>query len=684
MGRRGRWPDRAHPLSVIDRFLAQTTGRPNRRMKRHDTLTELLDDLRTADRSIRFIDGEDKESFVSFADLWDRAGRMLAQLQSGGMQAGDELIIFSRSNEDFLIAYWAAVLGGIVPVPIAVGISDEHRHKLFRVARKLNRPRLFTDSEMLDRLTAFAAEKGLRRGAALLGSNAFTSADPESGPSGQIVDRAADDIGFVQYSSGSTSEPKGIVLTHRNLTSTVYSMGDRLGFNEDDIALSWMPLTHDMGLIGYHLTMLAAGMDHAIMDTSVFVRRPLLWLSKASEMRATQIASPNFGYKHYLKAFERRPVTDIDLSCIKLLLNGAEPISVDLCEQFIRTLEPLGFKRRAMLPVYGLAEATLGVTFSPLDRDYEHIVVKRHSLKIGEAFEPTTKDDEDAVSFVKLGHSIDGCDVRIVDDSDQPLDDGAVGNIHIRGENVTAGVYGDKERTAEIFSDGGWLRTGDCGAIVDGELVVTGRAKDIIIVNGQNYYPHDIEEIVAKIQDLDLGKVVVAGAKPAGAQVEELLVFVLHRKDLESLAVLAEQIRDVVGARAALEVDRVIPIPRVPKTTSGKVQRSALANAYLDGEYDDVLAELDKLAGGQDEAEDSSEAPMVRDLLAIAAEFSKERRIGPDDNLFEVGISSLTLTEIMLAIDEKLPGQIDVNDLFDYPTIRELAGFIESQQAEAS
>lgn len=653
-------------------------------MKRQDTLTALLDQHRTADRSIRFIDGEDQESVVSFGDLWQRALRMLAVLQSAGMDPGDELIIFSRSNEQFLIAYWAAILGGIVPVPIAVGISDEHRHKLFRIARKLKKPRLFTDAEMLERLMAFAAEKGIRRARDLLAGNTFIGGDPADGPAGEIVSREPDDLGFVQYSSGSTSEPKGIMLTHRNLVSTVYSMGDRLEFTPDDVALSWMPLTHDMGLIGYHLTMLAAGMDHVIMDTGVFVRRPLLWMSKTSELRVTQIASPNFGYKHYLKAFERRPQTDLDLSCIKLLLNGAEPISVELCEEFIRTLEPLGFRRQAMLPVYGLAEATLGVTFSPLHRDYEHIVVRRHSLRIGETFETTTDEDEDAVSFVKLGHAIDGCDYRIVDDNDRPLGEGAVGNIQIRGENVTVGVYRDAERTAEIFCDGDWLRTGDCGVVVDGELVVTGRAKDIIIVNGQNYYPHDIEEIVARIHDLDLGKVVVAGAKPASSQVEELLVFVLHRKGADSLVGLAEQIRDVVGTRAGLEVDHVIPIPRIPKTTSGKVQRAALAEAYLDGEYDEVLAELDALGRATGEGPSEREPPMVRELLGIAAEFSKERRIGPDDNLFEVGISSLTLTEIMLAIDEKLPGQIDVNDLFDYPTIRELAGFIETQQAEAS
>ena len=651
-------------------------------MNRHDTLTDLLKHHRTADRSIRFIDGENDETVVSFGQLWDRALRMLAVLQAAGMQPNDELIIFSRSNERFLIAYWAAVLGGIVPVPVAVGISDEHRHKLFRIARKLHNPRLFTDAETLERLTAFAAEQGIRRARQLLDGNTFVEADPEAGPAGSVASRVPDDLGFVQYSSGSTSEPKGIMLTHRNLTSTVHAMGDRLGFSADDVALSWMPLTHDMGLIGYHLTMLNAGMDHAIMDTSVFVRRPLLWMSKTSELRATQIASPNFGYKHYLKAFERRQPVDLDLSCVKLLLNGAEPISVELCEEFLRALAPFGLKRQAMLPVYGLAEATLGVTFSPRNRDYEHITVKRHSLRIGDPFEATTGDDEDAVSFVKLGHAIEGCEYRIVDDNDVRLADGAVGNIQIRGENITVGVYRSAEKTAEIFCDGDWLRTGDCGVVVDGELVVTGRAKDIIIINGQNYYPHDIEEIVARIHDLDLGKVVVCGAKPAHGPVEELLVFVLYRKDLESLVELANRIRDVVGTRAGLEVDHVIPINRIPKTTSGKVQRAALAEAYLDGEFDSVLSEIARLADSAGD-EGSAEPPMVRDLLAIAAEFSKERKIGPDDNLFEVGISSLTLTEIMLAIDEKLPGQVDVNDLFDYPTIRELAGFID-QQAEAS
>jgi acyl carrier protein len=209
--------------------------------------------------------------------------------------------------------------------------------------------------------------------------------------------------------------------------------------------------------------------------------------------------------------------------------------------------------------------------------------------------------------------------------------------------------------------------------MVDGELVITGRSKDIIIVNGQNYYPHDIEEIVAQLDGLDLGKVVVCGVTSPNSQVEELLVFLLYRQDIESFRSQATAVRDIVGEHAGLEVDHVIPVTRIPKTTSGKVQRVKLAAAYLDGDFDDAVRTLSDVA---DDGDDLDDDPLVREIELICREFSKERKIGPDDNLFEVGVSSLTLTEIILAVDESHPGKVDISDLFDYPTIRELANFI--------
>jgi acyl carrier protein len=208
--------------------------------------------------------------------------------------------------------------------------------------------------------------------------------------------------------------------------------------------------------------------------------------------------------------------------------------------------------------------------------------------------------------------------------------------------------------------------------IVDGELVITGRSKDIIIVNGQNYYPHDIEEIAAGADGLDLGKVVVGGTKGHGSQTEELLVFVLYRRDMDAFKPLVDEIRSRIGEHAGLEVDHVIPIAKVPKTTSGKVQRAALLGSYLDGEFDEIVRQM----APEGSVEPTDDDPLVAELELICREFSKDRTIGPDDDLFEVGVSSLALTEIVLAVDERYPGKLDISDIFDYPTLREIAAFM--------
>ena len=642
-------------------------------MDRYDTLTQILHVARTRDREIRFINGEKDEVVLPFSEVYARALKLLGSLQARGVERGNELVIFTRSNEHFVIAFWAAVLGGIIPVPVAVGISDEHRFKLFRILTQLDNGTLYTEPELLDRLRTFAADHDVAAVRSLLAERAVTDADLESGDEGQPVDPDPQSIAFIQYSSGSTSDPKGVCLTHDNLTANIAGILEGIQWNENERSLSWMPLTHDMGLIGYHLCAVSAGMDHAIMDTNVFVRRPLLWLQKASELKSTQLCSPNFGYKHFLKLFARKGIEGLDLSAVKLILNGAEPISWDLCQEFMTAMAPYGLDRRAMLPVYGLAEATLAVTFPALGTEYSRILVHRHSLKIGSTYEECEEGDSDAVSFLKVGKPIRFVEVRITDDDDRPVDDGVVGHIHIRGENVTRGIYNDPEAGGALFAEDHWLRTGDCGVFVDGELVITGRSKDIIIVNGQNYYPHDIEEIIAELDGLDLGKVVVAGVSLGSEQTEELLAFVLFRQDVESFRPVAEAVHAIVGEHTGLEIDHVIPVARIPKTTSGKVQRAHLATAYLDGEYDDVVSALQVIPDVDDDLDDD---PLVRELELICREFSKERKIGPDDNLFEVGVSSLTLTEIVLAVDEKYPGKLDISDLFDYPTIRELADFM--------
>ena len=643
-------------------------------VKLYNTMTELLAEARGKDRHIQFIDGERDESTVTFAELWERSLALLGSLQARGMQVGDELVIFSKSNEGFVIAFWAAMLGGIVPVPVAVGISDEHRFKLFRIIKQLKQGTLFTEQELLERLLEFSKQQGLDEVTAILESRSVLISDVSPGDHGELATLTPDDPAFIQYSSGSTSDPKGVCLSHRNLCTNIRAIVAATQWMEDDQSLSWMPLTHDMGLIGYHLSVMAAGMNHAVMDTSLFVRRPLLWMSKTNELRATQLCSPNFGYKHFLKLFERKGLDEgTDLSCVKLILNGAEPISWELCEDFLTKLAPFGLKHSSMYPVYGLAEATVGVSVGNPGDEPARITVDRHSLSIGEPYVEATPGEPHAVSFVRVGKAIRDVEIRIAGDDDTVLDDGRVGHIQLQGGSVTERIYGDEEATSALFSEDGWLRTGDCGVFVDGQLVITGRQKDIIIVNGQNYYPHDLEEIVAEIEGLDLGKVVIAGATPTGRGTEELLAFILYRQDLEAFAGLADQVRNIIGEHVGLEVDHVIPVSRIPKTTSGKVQRAHLLRDYLDGEFAELLSEM---APTEDASDEVDADPLVAELEVICREFSKERKIGADDNLFEVGVSSLTLTEIVLAIDERYPGKLDISDLFDYPTLREVAAFL--------
>jgi len=255
-------------------------------MTLHSTLVDLLDSQLSSDLHIEFVQSQDKVSTLTPARLKEHALRMLGTLQSLGMNPGDELVIHTQSNEDFLVAFWAAVLGGLVPVPVAVGISDEHRNKLLRIVSQLKDPRVFTTPELKERLESFASSSELAPEGLKSSSRWITHRDNSVQP-GQPVALNPADLAFVQYSSGSTGNPKGVCLTHKNVTTNVRAIIEAAGWTHADRALSWMPLTHDMGLIGFHLSVLAAGMTHVIMDTSAFVRRPKLWLSLAAERKST-------------------------------------------------------------------------------------------------------------------------------------------------------------------------------------------------------------------------------------------------------------------------------------------------------------------------------------------------------------------------------------------------------------
>jgi acyl-CoA synthetase (AMP-forming)/AMP-acid ligase II/aryl carrier-like protein len=399
--------------------------------------------------------------------------------------------------------------------------------------------------------------------------------------------------------------------------------------------------------------------------------------------RATITSSPNFGYRHYLKVLGDRAPGELDLSSIRLIHNGAEPISVELADEFMTRLAPVGLKRTAMYPVYGLAEATLVVSFpQPWEQMYQSIAVDRHTLNVGKTPTPLAKDHPDALTLMAVGQQVPYTEVRIAGDDDQALPDNHVGHILISGENVTKGYFENPEANAKGFTADGRLRTGDLGMIQNGRLFITGRAKEIIFVNGQNYYPHDIESIAIRAEGLELGKVVAAGVRPKGASTDDLILFVLHRMDMKEFLPTATQVARLVNEHTGLEVAHVVPVKRIPKTTSGKIQRHLLEADYLNGLYAAELAELDALraaaeAAGGVKATSTQIESQIKDICDSAL----ERNIDVNDNLFEIGASSLKLIEIHEQIDRAWPGLVDLTELFDFPTISELSRHLEGKLA---
>jgi acyl-CoA synthetase (AMP-forming)/AMP-acid ligase II/acyl carrier protein len=648
------------------------------------TLGELLEANRECSGGLTYLEGEQDSRTVGFGELYERAVGILYHLQRLGARPGDKMILFLGHNEQFIDGFWAGILGGIIPVPVALGISDEHRHKLLRIARRLGEAFLYTERRSLERIGAFAAEVGESETYERLRRRAFVVDELDDISRGGKVHRGgAEEVAFIQFSSGSTRQPKGVVLRHGNILANARGASEVCRFEERDVSLSWMPLTHDMGLIGFHLVMLCNRVQAHLMATELFIRRPLLWLELASRIGATILCAPNFGYQHYLRVLGERAVGGLDLSSVRLIFNGAEPISVPLCERFLERLAPARLARTAMYPVYGLAEASLAVSFPPPGRALRTVAVNRHRLGVGQRIEPREATDRDAVQFVSEGRAIPYCSVRIADEEDRELPEGRVGHVQIRGANVTEGYFEDPEANAAAFSADGWLRTGDLGVMHGGELYVTGRAKEIIFVNGQNYYPHDLEGLVQTLEGLELGKVVAAGVRKGGGAGEELVLFVLHRGGLAEFVALAGAARRRINEQTGLEVAEVVPVKRIPKTTSGKIQRHLLEQRYAAGHFDAELAELAGLRAAHGAGSARARSNIEAKLQAICAAALGGKRIGLEDNLFELGASSLKLIEIHEQIDRAYPGMIELTELFDFPTIAELARHLAGKLAAA-
>lgn len=641
-----------------------------------NTLHSLFKDLSNSDRGITFINNSKDDLHVSYKELFQNALLILGTLQKLGVRAGNEIVFQIQEPQSFIELFWACILGKITPVPINFAVTRELKNKLQNVLYILDSPYLVTSRENYTKNLSLDHEV-----ISLIKRNVIFSDNLKQGYLGQVVEVSSDDIAYIQFSSGSTGNPKGVILTHNNLLTNIDSIHCGIKSSEEgDRFFSWMPLTHDMGLIGFHLTPMAKGWDHYIMSTDLFMRNPSLWLNKISEYKITFTSSPNFGYQYILKHFNLEKNQDIDLSSLRVIVNGAEPISKDICLKFNEYFRDYSLKSKVIFPVYGLAEASLAVSFSNIEDEINSVQVDRNKLNIGDQIS-FIEDNESSINFVSVGKPIKNTYVRIVNHENNTLEKTYVGKIQIKGGNVTSGYYNNKEATEELITGDGWLNTGDLGFTdANGNLYIVGRDKDILFVNGINFYSHDLEQIAEKVPGIELGKIVVTAEFNSRLSRDEIVAFILYRGKLENFIRIRQACEKVISEEVGIYLDQVLPVKKIPKTTSGKVQRYRLLKEYLEGGFDEVKTQLNLLEGDIKSAEITlPETESEEKILQIWKKVLEKEDIGIHDDFFALGGNSLKASQLLMFLHEEMGVDASFEQLYRCRTIKELAGLIKYQ-----
>ncbi|MBU1454589.1 MAG: AMP-binding protein, partial [Proteobacteria bacterium] len=521
---------------------------------------------------------------LTYAELQTGALKLAAGLQHHNLEAGDTVAIMLPTGPGYFFSFFAVLLAGGIPVPLYPPARptqiEEHLRRHRGILRNAGAKILITMPEV--KSIAMLLKAQVETLEVVDTVDAFSGQETAFTP----IPVRAGDIAFIQYTSGSTGDPKGVALTHANLLANIRAMGQVTDVTAADVFVSWLPLYHDMGLIGAWLGSLYYGCRLVIMQPLSFLARPERWLWAIHNYHGTMSASPNFGYEFCCRRLDDDVLQGLDLSSWRLAFNGAEPVSPETISSFARRFFPYGFHPEAATPVYGLAESSVGLAFPPLGRGPLIDRVKRTILIESGRAEPAAPDDGTALRFVACGRPLPGHQIRIVDESGRELPDRQQGVLQFKGPSVTSGYFRNPEKTRSLFH-GDWLDSGDLAYIADGDVFITSRIKDIIIRGGRNVYPHELEEAVGNIADIRKGCVAVFASQDPDSGTERLIVLAeSRRKDAAIKEKLQRQIVNTAVDLLGMPPDEVVIAPpgTVLKTSSGKVRRAASRELYEKGE----------------------------------------------------------------------------------------------------
>lgn len=562
-----------------------------------DTALTLVDVLswhahHTPDRTHIFLAAAEKgqDDPLTYGWLWTTACQIAGGLQVRGLKRGDTVAIMLRTERDFFPTLMGILIAGCVPVPLYPPFrADRIEEYVTRQIRILQNAgaRLLITFNTVERVAGILLHQ-------VSSLDSVVTVDSVVATASTPVSIAQSDGALIQYTSGSTGNPKGVYLTHENLLANIRAIAHALKMNSGDVGVSWLPLYHDMGLIGAWLTTFYVGAPLLLMSPLTFLARPIRWLEAISRYHGTVSAAPNFAYDLCTTRIPDEDLAGIDLSSARALLNGSETVSPNTLTAFTERFAPYGLTDSAIVPVYGLAENSVALTVPTIGTPPHVDAVQRDLFQETGTAIPTKHHDKTALRFVSCGHSVPQHEIAVVDESGKRLPDRQQGHIIFRGPSATSSYFRNEEATRQLVDEDGWLHSGDLGYTADGNLFVTGRTKDVIIRGGRNLYPHEVEATVGALAGVRTGCVAAFGLVNEARGTEQFAIVAETRlTEHESRADLQRRITAIVTDQIGVTPDRVV-LARpgaIPKTSSGKIRRSATRDALQSGS-------LEKQTGG--------------------------------------------------------------------------------------
>ncbi len=564
-------------------------GELPQRLGGFSTITEALDYAARGQTGFNFFGGRGAlAQAVTYADLRHQAISTARKLLSAGLKPGDRVAVVAETGPEFMAVFFGCQYAGLVPAPVPysmyIGGKDAYIAKVAGMFRAADVSAVITSDDLRELIAAGAKEAEVP----LTLSHGELQALPET--MARLAGFGADDVAYVQYSSGSTSAPKGVLINQSAIMANTTAMvRDGLKARPDDRAFSWLPLYHDMGLVGFCLAPMVAQVTVDFLPTTAFARRPALWLKLMSENKCTIASSPTFGYELAAKRIAGEAIT-LDLSHWRAAGIGGDMVRADVLTRFAETLAVAGFNARAFLPSYGMAEATLAISISDVDHPIRIDTIDLAALKSKKRAVPA-KNGTTALtrSFVSCGPVIPGHQMQVRDDAGTALGERMVGRIFVAGPSVMAGYFNAPDATAQTIGTDGFLDTGDMGYLLAGEIVITGRVKDLILHNGRNIWPQDIEWSAEAVAPLRSGDVAAFAVENANGDDELVVLVECKLAEHQQQEDLRRAVHNAVHQVAGVNCSIVLVAPRsLPFTSSGKLSRAGARERYQAGEIAEV------------------------------------------------------------------------------------------------